>query len=173
MSFVTSFADSAVGRAFLEHGQDLFRFLSKRRRSSSQDHRLAQETYARLVRMPPEDLTRDPQSYLFRVAGNLLHEFELDGRSESTTRRLWKTEALSAMNGRTSHCAVESALRGVRVREILKELSPLSRAALILHRRDGMSYEQIAEQVGVSSLRVRQAFAQGLQHFCRRLQDFK
>ena len=173
MSFVTSLADSAVGRAFIEHGQDLFRFLSKRRRSALQDHRLAQETYARLVRMPTEDLTRDPQSYLFRVAGNLLHEFELDGRSESTARRLWKAEALSALNGRANDCAVDDALRGVRVREILKELSPLSRAALVLHRRDGLSYEQIADQVGVSPLRVRQAFAQGLQHFCRRLQDNK
>ena len=172
MSFVNNFADSAVGRAFIEHGQDLFRFLSKRRRSASQDHRLAQETYARLVRMPAEDLARDPQSYLFRVASNLLHEFELDGRS-SSTRRLWKAETLGALEGRAKPCAVDSALRGVRVREILKELTPLSRAALILHRRDGMSYEQIANQVGVSPVRVRQAFAQGLQHFCRRLQDPK
>jgi len=173
MSFVTSLADSAVGRAFIEHGQDLFRFLSKRHRSALQDHRLAQETYARLVRMPIDDLARDPQSYLFRVAGNLLHEFELDGRSESAARRLWKVEALSVLNGRANDCAVDNALRGVRVREILKELSPLSRAALVLHRRDGLSYEQIADQVGVSPLRVRQAFAQGLQHFCRRLQDYK
>jgi RNA polymerase sigma factor (sigma-70 family) len=173
MSFVTSIADSVVGRAFIEHGQDLFRFLSKRRRSASQDYRLAQETYARLVRMPAEDLARDPQSYLFRVASNLLHEFELDGRAESVTRRLWKTEVLGAASGEPSDCAVDNALRGVRVREILKELTPLSRAALILHRRDGMSYEQIADQVGVSPLRVRQAFAQGLQHFCRRLQDYR
>jgi DNA-directed RNA polymerase specialized sigma24 family protein len=171
MSLVTHIADSAVGRAFIEHGQDLFRFLSKRRRSASQDHKLAQETYARLVRMPTNDLVRDPQSYLFRVAGNLLHEFELDG-SSSTTRRFWKVEGL-ATNGGAGDCSVDNALRGVQVREILKELSPLSRAALILHRRDGMSYEQIADQVGVSPLRVRQAFAQGLQHFCRRLQDFK
>jgi len=169
MSFVTSIADSAVGRAFIEHGQDLIRFLSKRRRSASYDHRLAQETYARLVRMPTDDLARDPQTYLFRVAGNLLHEFELERQPESTTRRFWKIEKTDATGARND-CAVDNALRSVKVREALKELNPLSRAALVLHRREGMSYEQIAAQVGVSPLRVRQALAQGLHHVCRRLQ---
>jgi RNA polymerase sigma-19 factor, ECF subfamily len=169
MSFVNSIADSAVGRAFIEHGQDLLRFLSKPHRYASGDHKLAQETYARLARMPAEDLQRDPQSYLFRVAGNLLHEFELEHQPDSAMTRIWKGGA-EALSGRND-CSADAALRAARVREILKELSPLCRAALILHRRDGLSYEQIGEQVGVPAVRVRQAFAQGLQHFCRRLRE--
>jgi RNA polymerase sigma-70 factor (ECF subfamily) len=170
MRLVTSFADSAVGRAFLEHGHDLFRFISKRRRLASEDHRLARETYARLVRMQTDDLARNPESYLFRVAGNLLHEFELERQPQSGARRLWKNKKSDTV-GLQSDYAADNEFRGARVREILKELTPLSRAALILHRRDGLSYEQIGEQIGVSPLRVRQAFAQGLQHFCRGLQD--
>lgn len=171
MSLVTSFADSAVGR-FIEHGQDLFRFISKRRRVASQDQRLARETYARLVRMPLEDLARDPQSYLFRVAGNLLHEFELERQPKNGARRLWKNGNSDTLALQSDYAA-DDAARGVKVREILAELTPLSRAALILHRRDGMSYEQIADQVGVSPLRVRQAFVQGLQHVCYRMQDIR
>lgn len=169
MSFVNSIADSAVGRAFIEHGQDLLRFLSNRHRDASGDHKLAQETYARLARMPAEDLQRDPQTYLFRVAGNLLHEFELERQPDSAMTRLWKGGA-EALSGRND-CGVDSSVRATRVRETLKELSPLCRAALVLHRRDGLSYEQIGEQIGVPAARVRLAFAQGLQHFCRLLRE--
>jgi RNA polymerase sigma factor (sigma-70 family) len=172
MSLVTSFADSAIGRAVIEQGQDLLRFLSRRKRFASEDQRLAQETYARLVRMPPEDLSRDPQSYLYRIAGNLLHEFELEQRPESAARRMWKVGTFEALT-RQSDCAVDDALRSVRVRELLKELNPLCRAALVLHRRDGMSYEQIGELLGVPAVRVRQAFTASLQHFCRQLRNFE
>jgi RNA polymerase sigma-19 factor, ECF subfamily len=170
MSFVNSIADSAVGRAFIEHGQDLLRFISSRRRYAFGDQRLARETYARLARMPAEDLARDPQSYLFRVAGNLLHEFELERQPDSTPRRLWKAGMADVLNSRNDR-TVDQTSHAKKVRETLKELTPLCRAALILHRRDGLSYEQIGEQLGISAVRVRQAFAQGLQQFCRGLQE--
>jgi RNA polymerase sigma-19 factor, ECF subfamily len=172
MSLVTSLADSAVGRAVIEHGQDLLRFIARRKRFASEDQRLARETYSRLARMSPDDLSRDPQTYLFRVAGNLLHEFELERQPESAARRLFKAGSIEALT-RESDCAVDNAVRSVRAREILQELTPLSRAALILHRRDGMSFEQIADQLDVSPARVRQAFTAGLRHYCRQLRQFE
>jgi RNA polymerase sigma-19 factor, ECF subfamily len=172
MSLVNSLADSAVGRAVIEHGHDLLRFLSKRKRFASEDNRLAQETYARLLRMAPDDLARDPQTFLFRIAGNLLDEFELGQRPESAVRRLW-TAGRSEGLTRNNDCTVDSAAHSVRIRESLNELSPLSRAALILHRRDGMSYDEIAEELGVSPARVRQALATGLRHLCRQLRNIE
>jgi RNA polymerase sigma factor (sigma-70 family) len=122
--------------------------------------------------MAPQDLASDPQSFLFRVAGNLIDEFELGQPSDSPVRRLWNTGRLPGIT-RNRDCTVDSAARQVRVREILNELSPLNRAALILHRRDGMTCDEIAAELGVPPSRVRQAIAAGLRHLCRQLRNFE
>lgn len=57
------------------------------------------------------------------------------------------------------------------VLEVLAELPPVCRAALILHRRDDLSYEQIGQRLGISSALVRQHIATGLRQCCIRLQS--
>jgi DNA-directed RNA polymerase specialized sigma24 family protein len=49
-----------------------------------------------------------------------------------------------------------------QVKADLSRLRPRERAALILKRRDGMSFEEIAEVTGLQANDVRHAFASGL-----------
>lgn len=151
MRLVTSITESAVARAVIEHGQDLLRYLSGRKRHTADDNELSRETYLRLLRMHPLEFSRNPQAYLIRVAGNLLDEFDL--RNERTP------------------APIASETHDERVRMILDELTPVTRAVLVLHRRDGMSYDQIAEQLSLTNSRVRQALSSALLHISCRLRE--
>jgi RNA polymerase sigma-70 factor (ECF subfamily) len=44
---------------------------------------------------------------------------------------------------------------------------------LLLHRREGMTYEEIGAQVGISTSMVKKYLAQGLQHCRLHLKEFR
>jgi RNA polymerase sigma factor (sigma-70 family) len=52
----------------------------------------------------------------------------------------------------------------------LERLSPKARAALIWHRRDGKTYDEIGERLGVSRNMVKKYLSQALAH-CRKCRD--
>jgi RNA polymerase sigma-70 factor (ECF subfamily) len=54
-----------------------------------------------------------------------------------------------------------------RLREVLDQLSPKCRAAVILQYWHQQSYQQIAEQLGISTHMVKKYLSQALVH-CRR-----
>jgi RNA polymerase sigma factor (sigma-70 family) len=54
-----------------------------------------------------------------------------------------------------------------RLEEVLAQLSPKCRAALLLQYRNGLSYEDIGARLGVSRNMVKKYLALGLAH-CRR-----
>jgi RNA polymerase sigma-70 factor (ECF subfamily) len=55
----------------------------------------------------------------------------------------------------------------LRLRTVLIELSPKCRAAVLMHYSHNLSYQEIAERLGVSSHMVKKYLARALVH-CRR-----
>ena len=64
-------------------GSDLVRFIARRLRSVADARDVAHEAYVRLLRVKRKDLIRDPQAYLFRIAVNILYEFELQKKADA------------------------------------------------------------------------------------------
>src|SRR5262249_57191209 len=64
-------------------GSDLVRFIARRLRSVADARDLAHEAYVRLLRVKRKDLIRDPQAYLYRIAANILYEFELKRKADA------------------------------------------------------------------------------------------
>jgi DNA-directed RNA polymerase specialized sigma24 family protein len=66
---------------------------------------------------------------------------------------------------------------GVAMRELplglrlsaLRELPPRELAVVVLHRRDGLTYEEIATLLQISRAEVRDAFASGLRRYTYRV----
>ena len=52
-------------------------------RSVADARDLAHEAYVRLLRVKRKDLIRDPQAYLYRIAVNILYEFELKKKADA------------------------------------------------------------------------------------------
>jgi RNA polymerase sigma-70 factor (ECF subfamily) len=170
---VSKTVDAFVARIAAEYGEDLVRFLARRVRRAVDARDLAQEAYVRLLRLDRKDLVRDPQPYLYRVAANLLHEFELKRRADVDGLRRWTEE--QAIHGGTPAVDREAESRAIReqLTRVLQELTPKCRAVLILHRRDGMTYDEIGQRLGISASMVKKYLAIGLRHCRSRLRDFR
>lgn len=147
-------------------GSDLVRFIARRLRSVADARDLAHEAYVRLLRVKRKDLIRDPQAYLFRIAANILYEFELKRKADAAGMTRCATYELVDADSGLPERDVEALLAAKRIEAVLGQLSPRCRAVLILYRRDGLSYKEISAQIGISTSMVKKYLARGLRH-CR------
>lgn len=140
------------GRAFLdwsevyrEHYGSLVRFLYRRTGDQARAEDLAQEAFVRALEHRPDR----PRAWLFTVALNLARD---EGRHESVRRRhlrLLKGEAEGATGEPPPDVTVERRETIERVRAALTRLGERDRDALLL-REEGFSYDEIADQLGLS-----------------------
>jgi RNA polymerase sigma factor (sigma-70 family) len=156
-----------VERLFAEHAGALRAFFYRRIRRQPEAVELAQEVYVRMLRVPDIDVIRNPEAYLYTVASNLAREHALargptatvDVDDPSVQQQLAELPAPGA--------DIDREQRVARLREVLDQLSPKCRAAVVLQYWHGLSYAEIGERLGVSSNMVKKYLAQALLH-CRR-----
>jgi RNA polymerase sigma factor (sigma-70 family) len=141
-----------------EYAVDLQRFLSKRRIVESDIHDICQEVYLRLLRFDRAEIIQNPQAYLFRVAANVAHDFNLRKRQWTAL----ETEQLDELAiAPDSALLADEAHRGRVLAAVLAQLPPLPRAALALLAQEDLTYEEIAVRLGVSRRVVKRAVARG------------
>src|SRR5271168_686959 len=68
-------AADLAGTTLRDHARELQRFLSRRVRQPQDADDLAQEVFARLLRVRNADLVRNPLSYLLGIAAHVVREF--------------------------------------------------------------------------------------------------
>src|SRR5579862_8442386 len=100
-------------------GNDLVRFIAKRLRSAADARDLAHEAYVRLLRVKRGDLIRDPRAYLYRIAANILYEFELKRKADAVGLTRWSEHHLADTQPATLEGDVESLLMRRRIEEVL------------------------------------------------------
>lgn len=149
------------------YGSALRRYFIRRGKHSADADDLAQEVYLRLLRSEANSgvRIRNPEAYLYTIAANLLREraFLLSRGESVALDDVVATLASPEINGE------ENLVRSERERELTKvidELSGRSRAALIMHYRDGLTYKDIAEEMGVTVHAVKKNICRGVQ-MCR------
>lgn len=165
-------SDPFVAQLAERYGEDLLRFISRRLRTAADAPDLAQEAYVRLLRLNRKELIRDPQAYLYRIAVNLLREFELNRRADVAGLRRWTEEQATEDRLAVDRIA-DSVGIGARLSATLRELSPKGRAVVVLHRRDGMTYEEIGKRLGMSPNTVKKYLSAGLRHCRQRLGELE
>jgi RNA polymerase sigma-70 factor (ECF subfamily) len=155
-------------RLFAEHSSALRAFFYRRLHHRPDAAELAQEVYVRMLRISDIDAIRNPEAYLYTVASNLAKEHRVLAQRYFTainTEDAAGSELIAELPGVMGE--VDTVLRVKRLREVLHQLSPKCRAAVMLQYWHGMSYEEIATQLGVSTNMVKKYLSQGLAH-CRR-----
>jgi len=163
-------ARSLVERLFREHGSALEAFLYRRTGSHADAIELAQETYLRMLQIKDMDAIRNPKAYMFRVAANLATEHGVrHGRERSAL-----DSSDPALEAELSHDPsfadqIDHAGDIARVREALAELPAKCRAAYYLQHGYGLSYEEIARHLSVSTHMVKKYLSQAMLHCRRRL----
>jgi RNA polymerase sigma-70 factor (ECF subfamily) len=136
---------------FRDHGGALQRFLLRRVGNPQDADDLAQEVFARLLRVRDAVLVRDPRAYLLGIATHVIHEFR--------TRRQHDLPLCTAEAAEDALEAVaQTATLGVAERlelqdglgKALAKLPPTHRLVLLLVKRDGHSYSEAARLSGLS-----------------------
>lgn len=152
-----------------EFGADLQRFLASRLADRSNVEDLAQEVYLRLLRVDNFSLIRDPRAFALRIASNLAHEWRLKA-SNRMSHSPEPLEVLEADSG-TPFDTISHTEDMKRLSDALTSLPPVCRSVVLLHRRDGLTYEEIAANVHLSVGMVKKHLAKGLAVCQRRLID--
>ena len=162
-----------VSEVVARYGDDLLRFLSRRVATAADARDLAQEAYVRLLRIEHKEMIANPQAYLYRIAAHLEYEFELKRRTDAAGLRRWTAERGEIVDPVAVDRAADAETLGGRLAQAFKGLSPKCRAVLVMHRRDGMTYDEIGERLGISSSMVKKYLGLGLRHCRSRLRDLE
>jgi RNA polymerase sigma-70 factor (ECF subfamily) len=157
-----------VVRLFAEQSdalRDFFRWRVPRRADVEE---YVQDVYLRILKMSDTDTIRDPEAYLFTVARNLLAERSMLTRRERGNLDVNDPNVQEQLSEVPSFGGQIDAERRIkRLREVLRELAPKPHAAVVLHYWHGLSYEEVAEKLGVSTHSVKKYLKQALA-LCRR-----
>jgi RNA polymerase sigma factor (sigma-70 family) len=170
---MTEFGKAFVERLFAHRGA-LQAFFYRRVRIKSDAADLVQEVYLRMLRVGDPHAIRNPEAYLFTVAGNLLRENAAADWHRARSVAIEDADAmLSLAEVPGFEVAADATTRAVRLNEVIQQLSPKCRAAVVLKYRHELSHEEIAARLGMSPRMVKKYLAQALNHCRRRMERLR
>ncbi len=154
------------------HGDQLRRFLLARVRNLSDVPDIIQEVYLRMLRVPHAESIRSPEAYLFTVAQHVVQQHTLKQSaippSIELTRMLDPPRAAPDADPMLEVDA-EQCLE--KLQGAFEALAPKARATFMLHRRDGLSFDEIAARLGISRPMVKKYLMKALMQFRQQLEQ--
>jgi RNA polymerase sigma factor (sigma-70 family) len=152
-----------VEKLFAEHHGALQRYIYRRIRTKSDAPDLAQEVYVRMLRIGDSSAIRNPQLYLYTVASNLVKEHAVADRRQASRLDLDETSVQQRLGELPAlDSQLDAAQVAERLRSVVERLPVKWRTAVILQYRYGLTYQEIADRLGVSSNMVKKYLAQAL-----------
>jgi RNA polymerase sigma factor (sigma-70 family) len=145
-------------RIYRKRGADLLSYLRRRLRHDADARDIAQEAFLRLLRLDDQERLRNPEAYLFRIAGNLLWERRLRQQREPHGETLDELEA-EALTPLESMAADEEL---AQLSVAINSLPAIQRAIMVLHLREGMSFSQIAAHTGMTTSLAKKHYYKGV-----------
>ena len=146
-----------------KHGRRLRRYLAARLRNAVDVSDLVQEVFLRLLRVEHHESIRNPEAYVMTVAAHVLHQHSL--RNATAAQSMSAIDALIDLQAAIETDPVSRLDAERRLQDLdraLERLSPNVHATFVLHRRDGMTLEEIAVRLGVSRPMVKKYLAKAL-----------
>jgi RNA polymerase sigma factor (sigma-70 family) len=154
------------------HGVKLRRFLLLRVRNAADVPDILQEVYLRMLRVPNVESIRSPEAYLFTVAQHVVQQHGL--RQSAMPPSVELSEMLNSARAVPDVDPVldldaQQCLEQLQAE--LDRLPPKLRATFLLHRRDGLSLDEIAQRLGTSLPMVKKNLMQALVQLRQRLEQ--
>ena len=157
-------ADNAiVDRLYRDHSLWLVKWIRSYTKTEGNADDIAAEVFIRLLSMSKLSAIREPKAMMITIAKRLV--IEIFRRNQ--LRKDYEAELARAPVGLVDspehQLIVLEAL--TEIAKILGSMSPRARAAFLLSHVDGMTYTDVARELGVSVTMVRRYIAQGLLRF--------
>lgn len=119
---------------------------------------VAQEVFVRLMRYSDNAVVDHPQSYLFRIAANVVNEWRERARNCLPHDEAWLDD-LQIEPEVEPESAADRDLVNACVRRAVSRLRPRQQEVLLLHIKDDLTYKQIALRLELTPRVVRRDIA--------------
>ncbi len=143
-------SDWSVESLFRAYALEIRRFLSRRVSCAEVAADLTQDTFLQFLRAEPDDRVANPRAYLFRTASNLA----VDRQREEARRPPLATDPELLAQTADPLPSPEARLLTREELDLLRKaiaaLPPRCREVFLLQRFGGLSYEAIAQRLGIS-----------------------
>lgn len=156
----------------VSHGVKLRRFLLLRVRNSADVPDMLQEVYLRMLRVPDVESIRSPEAYLFTVAQHVLQQHALrESAAPASIELSHLLDSAQAVPDADPVLDLNAQQCLEQLQDGLDRLSPKLRATFLLHRRDGLSLDEIGQRLGTSLPMVKKNLMQALVQLRQRLEE--
>lgn len=139
--------------AFRHYKRELHRYLLRRLRRPQDVDDLAQEVYLRLLRLDEDKCVRKPLAYLYGIASNVVADFRIEAEHEREHLTI-DSEVVEEWSEDPSAVLPDDLADRLNLQQqlnrALSQLPPTHAAVLLAHKRDGMSYEEVATKLNLS-----------------------
>ncbi|MFY8325216.1 sigma-70 family RNA polymerase sigma factor [Pseudoalteromonas sp. ZZD1] len=160
---MTSQTANSVGfnTLYQEHHEWLVRWIARRtyNRDNAQD--IAQDTFIRLLSKPAVyHEIRSPRAWLTKVAGNLV--------TDDIRRKILEENYVAYLESmpETAYFSPEEQFQLLKLLEqidsLLSSLRSIEKKAFLMVRLDGLSYKEVASQLGVSLSSIEKYIAKAM-----------
>lgn len=149
-----------VNRLYQENRGALKRFLLGRLRNEQDAEDVLQECFIKFGNYKPEKCLTNPEGLLFKIAYTLSIDAIRKKKSDSARENSWVKENITYISGEPVvdmpplDRSLDARRNIKKILALLKELPPKCRHVFVLHKFDGLSHAQVAEQVGISKSMV-------------------
>jgi RNA polymerase sigma-70 factor (ECF subfamily) len=158
-----------VQAIYLQHSQEIERFLVRRLACRETAADLTQETFARLLRAGTTEQIENVRAYLFRTAANLALDHLRRRKHMSVPADDGELERVADTRpGQEQGLLSRQAL--ARLQAAVNTLPDRQREVFRLHKVDGLSYQEIADRLGIAKNTVMVHMVRALAH-CRAALD--
>ena len=155
---------------YLEQRSALLRFLTTRVRNPELAEDILQDLYLKLMRTNLPEEIGNPSGFLFRMAANLSLDHIRKNKRARLRDQAW-VDTYSEKSGSEyvadlpdADAAITGQQRLAALKARLESLSPKAREAFIRHKFDGLSYQQVADEMGISIGTVGKHIGKALKH---------
>lgn len=147
-------SEDDIERLYAEYAQRLRRYLLLKTRQPELADDLTQECFARLLAASPPQMPDNPLSYLFTIANHLVIDHRRN-HNQSRTEQVDDGQLVEVLDtGPGPDLHADAQRRIARLESALAGLPLRTRQVFQLCRLDGMSYQQAAAHLGISTSSV-------------------
>lgn len=161
-----------IAQLAADQGKRLRRFLRRRVRNTADIPDLVQEVFLRLLRVPRPESIRSPEAYLMTVARHVAQQHLLAAAPAESSVDLGDVLAdLRSCSAADPVLEVSAEQCREALEEALRRMAPKVRATFLLHRRDGLTIDQVSVRLAISRPMAKKYLVKALVQFRKRLKE--
>lgn len=154
---------------------ELLKFLTKRLKCPEAAADITQETFLRFYQFVKENPPNNARALAYRIAVNLATDYQRKTKLRESYTVEVEPAAFADTFKSTDPGPEQTAMARQHLQQLnaaLNELPPDCRRAFLLHSIDGLTYGQIANQLGISESMVYKHLTKALNHCAMLLDDY-